>query len=96
MSDVAVSSTIPTNGFSAVDVICDFRKIDLNKNGEMTQSEFIDALRSSENAGLAKKFGLPDDTLSDNGSTAKFEEIFVKLDDNQTSTVNVSTLNLSK
>ena len=89
LSDVAVNSKTPADGSSAVNVIWDFRRIDINKNGEITQSEFVDALRSSENPGLAQKFGLSDDTLCENGSRAKYEEVFAKIDDNQTTTVNV-------
>jgi hypothetical protein len=71
----------------ALDVIEDFRKIDLNKNGEITLLEFTDALRS--NPATASKFGLSDDILSSNGTREKYGEIFSKMDESKIETVNV-------
>ena len=73
---------------SALEVINDFRIIDLNKNGEITEQEFTDALRS--NPALARKFGLSDDILSSDGTREKYEGIFGKIDENKTDSIHVN------
>jgi hypothetical protein len=83
-------SAVLAPNFTPIDVICDFKTIDLDKNGEITAVEFIDGLRS--NRQLASKFGLSDDILNESGTREKYELTFGTIDYNHSATVNVLTL----
>ena len=90
MTNYTANAPVLAKSSSPVDVIYDFRKMDLNKNGEITEAEFTDSLRSSGNPGLAQKFGLSDDFSSSNGTSAQYSAVFAAIDYDNTSTVNVS------
>ena len=78
---------VPSNTWTAIDVIMSFRTLDTDKDGQISNIEFVQGLKS--NWDLAQKFGLSESIYQEQTTRDKYDLVFGQIDYNNSKTINV-------